>query len=89
MRRHPSPPRKAALVLLFEAARQRLARQRGDVAELPNTRIATATKELNQITDDIREAHGPPEAPAPVIQKKPTLVISTVGKILRWTKTVR
>ena len=77
------------MVVLFEAARRRLAKQRGDVAELPNTRIVTATKELNQITDDIREAQGPPGAPAPVIQKKPTLVISTVGKILRWSKTVR
>ncbi len=89
MRRRPSTPRKGALVLLFEAARRRLARQTGDVAELPNTRIATATKELNQVTDDIRDAQGPPEAPPPVIQKKPTLLISTVGKILRWSKTDR
>jgi hypothetical protein len=89
MRGHPSTPRKVALVLLFEAARRRLAGQRGDVAELPNTRIATATKELNRVTQDIREAQGSPEAPAPVIQTKPRLVISTVGKILRWSKTVR
>lgn len=88
MRRHPSTPRKGALVLLFEAARRRLGRHSGGVAELPNARIVTATKELNQVTDDIREAQGPPEAPAPVIETKPTLVINTVGKILRWTKTV-
>ena len=89
MRVRPSNPRKQSLVLFFEAARRRLTRQTGDVAKLPNTRIATATKELNQVTDDIRGAQGPPEAPPPVDQKKPALLISTVGKILRWSKTAR
>ena len=78
----PSIPRKAALAALFRAARRRLTDQTGDVAELPNARIITATKELNQITNDIRGAQAPEQAPS-AIPKESSLVINTVGKILR------
>jgi hypothetical protein len=77
------------LILLFEAARRRLNRETGEVARLPNTRIATAAKELNQVTDDIRKAQEPAKAPLPAAQKEPTPIISTVGKILRWSKNYR
>lgn len=79
----PSIPRKAALAALFRAARRRLTDQTGDVAELPNARIITATKELNQITDDIRGAQGAPEEAPSAIPKKSPLVVHTVGKILQ------
>lgn len=49
-------PCKATLVLLFKAARRRVATQTGDIEALPNARIISATEELNQIADDIREA---------------------------------
>jgi hypothetical protein len=49
-------PSKATLVLLFKAARRRVATQPGDIEELPNARIASATEELNKIADDIRDA---------------------------------
>jgi hypothetical protein len=77
------------LILLFEAARRRLNRETGEVARLPNTRIATAARELNQVTDDIRKAQEPAKAPLPAAQEEPTLTISTVGKILRWSKHFR
>ena len=86
MRPQLATRRKEKLVLLFEAARRRLTRQTGDIAKLPNERIATATKELNQVTYDIREAQPPPEVSMPATQNEPTLLISTVGKILRWSK---
>ena len=79
-------PGKEGLVLLFKAARQRLIRQPGNIAELPNARIVTATTELNQITDDIRDAQGAPEVLPPATQKQPPLRIHTVGKILRRPK---
>jgi precorrin-4 methylase len=75
-------PRKASLALLFRVAKRRLSEQTDDVAELPNARIITATKELNQITNDIRDAQVPEQAPS-AIPKKSSLVINTVGKILR------
>ena len=89
MRLRPATPREQSLVLLFEAARHRLTRQTGDVAALPNTRVVTATKELNQVTDDIRDAQTAPEAPAPTTQREPTLIIGTVGQVLRRLKTDR
>ena len=87
----PRPPAspKAYLVALFEAARRRLTRQTGDIAELSKTRIVTATNELNQVADDIREAQPPPEVPTSATQREPRLIISTVGKILRWSKSDR
>ena len=83
MRWRPFTPGKATLVLLFMAAKSRLAAQTDDVAELPNARIITATEELNQIIDDIRDAPDAPEAPPLAIQKEPPLSIHTVGKVLR------
>ena len=57
-------PGKATLVLLFNAAKRRLREQTDDVAELPDARIISATEELNQIADDIRDAQHPPEESA-------------------------
>jgi len=79
----PTIPRKATLVVLFKAAERRLTKKTDGVVELPNARIVTATKELNQITDDIRGAQEAPEEAPSVIRKKSSLVINTVGKILR------
>jgi len=79
----PSIPRKAALAALFRAARRRLSEQTDDVAELPNARIITATKELNQITDDIRGAQEALEEAPSAIPKKSLLIVHTVGKILQ------
>jgi hypothetical protein len=86
MRWCPVTPRKANLVLRFKAAKRRMTTQTDNVAELANTRIATATVELNQIVDDIRDAQDAPEKPPRAVQKEPPLVISTVGKILRRSK---
>ena len=80
---HLTTPRKASLALLFRVAKRRLTEQTDDVAELPNARIITATKELNQITDDIRGAQGAPEEAPSAIPKKSPLVVHTVGKILQ------
>jgi len=75
------------------AAKRRLTTQTDDVARLRNTRIVTSTAELNQITDDIRDAQGAPNEPAPAIRKQPPLAIQlaiyTVGKILRRSKVDR
>jgi hypothetical protein len=83
MRWAPSIPIKDTLVLLFKTARRRLNRQTGDVAALSNSRIVTATTELNKITDDIRHAQGLPDDPPSVTQKDTALSVHTVGKILR------
>lgn len=79
----PSIPRKATLSLLFRGAKRRLTEQTDDVAKLPNARIIAATKELNQITDDIRGAQEAPEEAPSANPKKVPLVINTVGKVLR------
>jgi precorrin-4 methylase len=79
---HLTIPRKASLALLFRVAKRRLTEQTDDVAELPNARIITATRELNQITNDIRGAQAPEPAPS-AIPRKSSLVVNTVGKILR------
>jgi hypothetical protein len=55
-------PGKATLVVLFKAAKRRLTEQTDDIAELPNARIVSATEELNQIADDVRDAQTAPEA---------------------------
>ncbi|MEP7183468.1 MAG: hypothetical protein ABI886_14915 [Betaproteobacteria bacterium] len=70
----------------FKAAAWRVIKQTDNVAELPHTRIVTATVELNRIVDDIRDAQPESEAPPPTIQKEPLLAIHTVGKILRRPK---
>jgi hypothetical protein len=87
-------PGKAALVRHFKAAKRRLVMQRKAIAGLPNLRIVTATNELNQIVDDIRDAPGESKNPPPAIREPPPLagrdpplpVIHTVGKILRGVK---
>jgi hypothetical protein len=56
-------PGKATLVLLFKAAKRRLIQQTDDVAELPDARIVSATEELHQIANDIRDAQPTHEAP--------------------------
>ena len=71
------------MVVLFKAAERRLTKKADGVVELPNTRIITATKELNRITDDIRGAQEAPEKTPSAIREKSSLVINTVGKILR------
>jgi len=86
MRWHPVTPRKANLVLRFKAAKLRMTDQVDNVAELPNTRIVTATVQLNQIVDDIRDAQVEPAAPPLAVQKEPPLAIHCVGKILRRPK---
>ena len=87
----PSPPtsRKESLVALYEVARRRLIRETGDIDVLPNKRIVSATRELNSIVDDIRGAQLPPKARPVARGKEPTLLVSTVGKILRWSKPSR
>jgi hypothetical protein len=48
--------RKSTLLLLFNAARVRLMVNSEDISLLPDTRIASATEDINRIADDIREA---------------------------------
>jgi hypothetical protein len=69
----PFVPSKATLALLFKAAKRRLTDQADDIAELPNARIVSATKEMNQIADDVRDAQATPEdsastVPAPEVR---------------------
>jgi hypothetical protein len=49
-------PRKSALLLLFKAARVRLAANSEQAGRLSDTRIASATQEIKQISDVIRDA---------------------------------
>jgi tRNA U34 5-carboxymethylaminomethyl modifying enzyme MnmG/GidA len=51
-------PQKSRLVLLFNAARMRLMATSEKIGSLSDTRIASATEEINQISDDIRDANG-------------------------------
>ena len=85
----PPTPRKESLVALFDAARRRLVRETGDIDVLPNKRIVSATRDLNRIVDDIRAAQMPPKARPVTMGKGPTLLVSTVGKILQWSKPFR
>jgi hypothetical protein len=62
MRWHNFIPGTSTLVLLFKAAKQRLTDQTDDVAELPDARIASATEEMHQIANDIRDAQPMREA---------------------------
>ena len=52
-------PGKTVLVGLFKAATRRVTDETEDVGNLPNARIVTATEELNQIADDVRDTHPP------------------------------
>jgi hypothetical protein len=87
-------PGKATLVRHFHAAKRRLIAQRRAVAVLPDVRIVSATDELNQIVDDIRDAPVLRKSQAPVVQEPSlpsrrellTPAIHTVGKILRKSK---
>lgn len=54
-------PGKSTLIVLFNLARRRVSEQTGDVAELTDARLVSATEELNKISDDIRDAHAAPE----------------------------
>ena len=64
-------PGKSTLVLLFEAARRRVAEQRDDIGDLPNARIESATEELNQIANDVRDAQLASEASRPTLPPLP------------------
>ena len=86
MRWRPFIPGKATLVRHFKAARRRLTIQRKAIGGLPNVRIVTATQELNQIVDDIRDAPDAQKDPPLAIREPPPLAIHTVGKILRRSK---
>jgi hypothetical protein len=55
-------PGKSTLVLLFQAAKLRVTEQTDDITRLPNTRIVSATDELNQIADDVRDSQAKPDA---------------------------
>ena len=57
-------PGKTTLVLLFHAAQQRLSGQILNVAGLSDARLASATEELNQIADDVRDAKDAHDAEA-------------------------
>jgi hypothetical protein len=49
-------PGKSTLLVLFNAARVRLMANSENVGSLPDARIASATEEINRISDDIRDA---------------------------------
>ena len=49
-------PGKPTLVLLFKAARVRLMTNSARADSLSDTRIVSATEEMNRISDDIRDA---------------------------------
>jgi hypothetical protein len=49
-------PGKSTLLLLFKASRVRLMANSESVGSLPDSRIASATEEINRISDDIRDA---------------------------------
>jgi hypothetical protein len=68
----PFVPSKASLVLLFQAAKRRVTQQTAEIDALPNARIASATEELNQIADDVREAQRTPEESPPAIPASDT-----------------
>ncbi len=60
MRWLPYVPRKGTLLMLFAAARQRVALQTAEAGNLSDARIDSATEELNQIADDVRDAEPVP-----------------------------
>ncbi len=86
MRRRPVISRKANFVVLFKTSKRRLTGQTDDIARLPSARIVSATLELNQIVDDIRDAQCVPDKPPRTVRKEPPPTIHTVGKILRRSK---
>ena len=52
----PHLPRKGTLLPLFQSAKLRLSLLTADAGMLSKARIESATGELNQIADDIRDA---------------------------------
>ena len=64
-------PGKTVLVGLFKAARRRVTEETEDVGDLPNARIVSATEELNQIADDVRDTH-PPHLAQPIVTEATT-----------------
>jgi len=52
----PYIPGKSTLLVLFKAARVRLMASSENVSSLPDARIASATEQINRISDDIRDA---------------------------------
>jgi hypothetical protein len=58
-------PGTRLLVMLFSLAKQRLARHTDGVGKLSEARITSATEELNQIADDIRDAEAALEPSLP------------------------
>ena len=70
----PFVPQRETLLLLFKAARYRLLRQAVHVEAVSDAGIASATENLNQISDDLREDGEGPSKP----HDNPTLpVVST------------
>lgn len=51
-------PRSSTLLLLFKAARERLTAAGDNLGSLSDARLASATEEMNRISDDIRQAKG-------------------------------
>ena len=51
-------PRNSTLLLLFKAARDRLTAAGDNLGSLSDARLASATEEMNRISDDIRQARG-------------------------------
>ena len=49
-------PGRGTLLLLFEYAKRRVERHTDGAGKLSKARIVSATEELNQIADDVRDA---------------------------------
>ena len=58
-------PDKSTLLVLFGAAKRRVAEQTDGADQLSDERIRSATEELNQIADDVRDAQAVPDTHAP------------------------
>jgi hypothetical protein len=61
-------PGTSTLVLLFQAADQRLTEQTDHIADLPDARIVSATEEMHQIANDIRDAQPMSEASSSTVR---------------------
>ena len=71
MRWLPYKTAKAVLLLLFKRATRRVAGQTEEVAKLSNARIETATEQLNQVADEIRDAPAESKEPLPTHRQVP------------------
>jgi hypothetical protein len=68
-------PGKSTLLVLFGAAKRRVATQTDGADQLSDERLGSATEELNQIADDVRDAQADPDtrvpsAPAPTVERR-------------------